>query len=187
MTGSVVYEEPRPVGDRLELLERDVEAVADRIGAGLDERVPAAERVPVERGEVERHALAGVGPRHRLVVHLDAPDTYVEPARLGAELVAGTDRPGPERPGDYGADPAQREDPVNVQARRAEQRLPLDRPGRGGECRPKLLESGARLRAHGHDVGLRHELSRLLERELERLLVDCVGLRDGDDSAPDPE
>jgi len=45
MTGSMVHEEPRPVGDRLELLEHDVEAVADRIGAGLDERVPAAERV----------------------------------------------------------------------------------------------------------------------------------------------
>ena len=48
-----------------------------------------------------------VGPRHRLVMDLDAPDTHVEPARLRAELVARPDRAGPERPGDDGPDPAE--------------------------------------------------------------------------------
>ena len=55
------------------------------------------------------------------------------------------------------------------------------------ERRTQLLEAGSRLRADRDDLGLGHELPRLLDRELERLGVDRVRLRHGDDPALDAE
>ena len=48
-------------GTRLELLEYDVEAPADRIGARLDERVAAVELRARDARQVDRDALPGLG------------------------------------------------------------------------------------------------------------------------------
>ena len=62
-----------------------------------------------------------------------------------------------------------------------------NRVGGTGERRPELVETRAGLGADRNRLGLRDELARLLERELERLRVDGVGLRHRDDAALDPE
>ena len=61
------------------------------------------------------------------------------------------------------------------------------RVGGAGERGAELVEPGAGLGADRDDLRLRDELARLLERELERLRVDGVGLRHRDDAALDPE
>ena len=90
---AVVHVEPGVVGDRLQLLELDVDPVADRIRARLDEGVAAPEGRPLDARQRERDALARVGPLDRLVVHLDAPYAHLGAGRLGAQLVALADRP----------------------------------------------------------------------------------------------
>ena len=83
---------------------------------------------------------------------------------------------------------AQREHAVDVQPRRRVELVALSHElGRVRERRAQLVEPGAGLRAHGDDRRARHELARLLERELERLRVDRVRLRHRDDAALDPE
>ena len=59
--------------------------------------------------------------------------------------------------------------------------------GDGGERGAQLVEAGARARADRDDRRARHELLRLGARELERLVVDEVALRQRDDAALDPE
>ena len=115
---AVVDVEPGAVRDRLELLERDIEPVARPQASGGDERVAAAQLAPLDAGERERHSLARLCPLDRAVVHLDAPHPHVAARRLRAEHVALADRPRPERPGRDRPDPAQREDPVDVEPRR---------------------------------------------------------------------
>ena len=56
-----------------------------------------------------------------------------------------------------------------------------------GQRRPQLVEPGAGARARRDHGSARHELLRLGAGELERLLVDGVGLRDRDDAVLDPE
>jgi len=52
---------------------------------------------------------------------------------------------------------------------------------------PELVEAGAAARARRDHDGARYELLRLEPRKLERLLVDDVRLREGDDAVLDPE
>ena len=70
--------------------------------------------------------------------------------------------------------PAQREDPVDVEARRPGGVARRRAVGNARERSPQLVEARPRLGADGDDLGLGHELARLLDRELERLLVDEV-------------
>ena len=186
--GAVVDVKPRAVGDRRELLERDVEPVARPQAAGCDERVAAAQLAPLDARERERDPLSRLGPLDRAVVHLDAPHPHVPPGRLGAEHVALADRPRPERPGRDRPDPAQREDPVDVEAGRAVDFVFLKHKlRRAPERVAQLVEAGARLRAHRDRRRLGDELARLRERQLERLLVDGVRLRHRDDAVLEPE
>ena len=120
-------------------------------------------------------------------MYLDAPDSDVEPARLHAQLVALADRARPERPGCHGADSAQREDAVDVEARGAERGGVRDRVGRTREGGAQLIQAGANLRADRHHLGAGDQLAGLLERELERLRVDAVRLRHRDDAGVDPQ
>ena len=55
------------------------------------------------------------------------------------------------------------------------------------ERRAQVVEAGAGPRARRHHRHTRNELLGLDARELERLLVDRVGLRKGDDAVLDPE
>ena len=59
--------------------------------------------------------------------------------------------------------------------------------GNPGQCRPQLVETRTRLGAHRDDLDAGDELARLLDPDLERLLVDEVRLRQRDDAAFDPE
>ena len=108
----------RPVCDRHELLERDIEPVARCERAGRKQRVTPPQLVSLHAGQRERDSLHRLRPLDRAVVHLDAAHAYVASARLGAENVAGADRSRTEGPGRDRADPAQREHPVDVEARR---------------------------------------------------------------------
>ena len=102
---------------------------------GVDEHVAAAERVALDRPAGDRDPLARLGPLDRRVVHLHAAHAHLEPARLGAEHVALADRARPERAGDDGADPAQREDPVDVEPRRRRRAAPARRGRRRARAR----------------------------------------------------
>jgi hypothetical protein len=175
------------VGHPLELRERDVEAVARRIRAWRDQHVAAAQRPAVDAGQRDGDAATGLGTRDVLVVHLDAADAHVHAARLRPQDVAGRDRPGPERPGRDRSDAGEREHAVDRQSRRADHRLPPPTVGGTGERSAKVVEAGAGPRADRHDLGLRHELARLLDGQLERLGVDGVRLRDGDHAVVDAE
>src|SRR5262249_42318681 len=139
---SVVNEHARR-DRRAELLHLDVEAVAGRIRAGLDEHVAASELAPLDARQGDRHSLSGSGGVDRLVVDVHATDADVAAARLGAERVAGGDPARPERPGRHGADAAEREDAVDVQAGRRLLALAFSRGAR--ERGAELVEPGARL------------------------------------------
>ena len=123
-----------------ELLEHDVEAVADGVRARRHERVAAAQLAALDAGQGDRDALARLGALDRPVVHLDAAHANAAAARLRAQLVPFADRPGPERAGGDGADAAQREDAVDVEARRRVAALGLDRGGGRGERSAQLVE-----------------------------------------------
>ena len=116
--GSVVDVEARPVRDRRELLECDVEPVARCERPPREQRVASPELVPLHARECHGDSLAGVGALDRAVVHLDAAHADVAPAGLGSKEVAGADRSRPERPCRDRPDPAQREHAIDVEARR---------------------------------------------------------------------
>ena len=67
-------------GHVLERRQLDVEAVGDRIVAGLDEHVAPAKLVPLEAGQVDGDALTGVRALDGVVVHLHAPHADDAPA-----------------------------------------------------------------------------------------------------------
>jgi hypothetical protein len=122
-------------------------------------------------------------------VHLDAPHANGSAERLDAKLVAFAHGSRPERASRDCADSAQREGPVDIEPRRS---LPSARSGSsvvGGsrECLPKLVETRAGARADGDDPRMREELTRFVEREFERLLVDRVALRHRDHAVLDTE
>ena len=119
-------------------------------------------------------------------MHLHAAHAHRSRRRLGAQLVALADRARPERPGRDGADPAQREHAVDVEPRRRLRRASRSTRSRG-ERRAQLVEPRAGARAHSDDRRARHELLRLGARELERLVVDEIDLRQRDDAALDAE
>ena len=183
----VVDREPRAVGDRLELLERHLEAVGAREGTGGDERVTAADVAALDTGQAGGDALTRRGALHRDVVHLDGPHPHVAAGRLQPELVARADRPRPERPGDDGPDPDEREDAVDEEPRREVGPALLDVRRDFGERRPELVEPCPGDAADRDDRRAGNELASLLDRELQRLLVDGVRLRDCDDAVVDPE
>ena len=120
-------------------------------------------------------------------MHLHRADPHLAAARRDLEHVALGDRPRPERAGDDGADAAEREHAVDVEPRRPGRVAHRRAVGNTRERRPQLVEPHPRLGADGDDLRLRDELARLLDRDLERLLVDQVGLRDRDDARLDAE
>jgi hypothetical protein len=164
---------------RLELLQRNIEPPADRIGARLDEHVAAPQLRPRDSGQVDRDPLPGLGPLDRDVVHLDAARPRAQAGGLDAQLVAGCDRAGAQRAGDDGARARNREGTIDVEPglRLARARRHL----RGGASQrlPQLVETGAGLRADRDDLGTRNELA--------SLGVHGVRLGHSDDAALDPE
>ena len=84
LRSAVVDVHARAVGDRLELLERDVQAEARRVGTRLDERVAAPQLRSLDPGQADRYALTGFGGVDRAVVHLHAPHADIETGRLRA-------------------------------------------------------------------------------------------------------
>ena len=88
---------PRAVADRLELVERDVEPVGDRVRAGRDERVAAGDIFPLDAGQAHCDALARLGPLDLAVVDLHAADADASAGGLHEQLVPGTDRARAER------------------------------------------------------------------------------------------
>ena len=147
----VVHAHARVIPDRLQLGELHVEPVAERIGAGLDERIAALEDMALDARDRERDALAGFGALDRLVVDLHAPNANIGAGRLGPQLVALRDRARPERSRHDRPDPVQREDAVDVVASRRKRGRVLLALGHGGEGAAQLVEAVAGLRAHGDD------------------------------------
>src|SRR3989442_7699042 len=137
---AMVHFQTRAVPDRLELLERDVQSVADREVPRSDERVAAPEPVALDSGQADRHAPPGLGPLDRLVVHLDASNADVDPRRLGPQIIALGDRARPERAGRDGADPLQREDAVDEEPGRAGDMGRLRQAGDLDQGRAQLVE-----------------------------------------------
>ncbi len=174
----------RDVPDRLQC---HVEPEARPEGAGGGEDVSPPQLVAPDSRQRDGHALPRLRPRDRPVVHLDAADPHHPSARLDAQLVSLADRPRPERARRDRADAVEREGAVDVEPRRAVRRRPPHSGSGLGECRPELLEAGAGARTRRDHRCPRHELLGLQPRELERLGVDEVGLRQGDDAALDPE
>jgi hypothetical protein len=90
--GAVVERQPRPVGNRIELFERDVEPVGDWEGARGDEGIAATELVPLDAGQADGDSLTCTRALDGRIVYLDAADTNAAPARFDVELVAGCER-----------------------------------------------------------------------------------------------
>ena len=169
--------------DRRELFELDIEPVAARVGARPNENITPAELTSLDARQSDGDPLTCLGHADGLIVNLHAAHAHVAPHRLGPKHVANRDPARPQRAGRDRADAAQREDAVDVQPRRC---LVAFRLGGGArERRAQVVEAGTGLRADRDDLGRGHELARLLDRELERLGVDGVGLRDGDHAALD--
>src|SRR6266511_5074771 len=103
---------------RRQLLELDVEPIADAVGARLDEDVTATKVVALDSGQRNRDALTRLGDVDRAIVDLHAAHAHVASDRLGAQHVSGLDPSRPERAGGDGPDPAQREDAVDIEAGR---------------------------------------------------------------------
>src|SRR5205085_5205721 len=135
-----------------------------------DERVAAVQLRALDAGERDGDALARVGASDRRVVYLHAAYTYLAAARLDTQHVRFTDRAGPERARGDGADAAEREHPVDVEARRRNGARAFLRRRR--ERGAQLVETGAGTRADRDDRRARDELLRLRARKLERLVVD---------------
>src|SRR5438105_1237778 len=117
--GAVVDMDAGAVLDRRELLERDVEPVARRVGARIDQRLAAVELSAFDARQADGDTLPGFCALDRPVVHLHAANAHREAGRLGAKLVTGADRPRPKRAGRDGADAPQRERAVDMEARRS--------------------------------------------------------------------
>src|SRR5688572_29952868 len=111
--GPVVDVEAGSVRDLHQLVEDDVQPIARRERARLDQRVPAPERTPFDSRERDRNALARPGPLDVAVVYLHASNSNLEPPRLSDEDVSFAERPRPERSRHDGADSAEREDAVD--------------------------------------------------------------------------
>src|SRR5437867_1178384 len=97
------------VRDRLELVERDVEPVGDRVRPGRNEGVPAPHRAPFDTRKAHGDALPRFGAGDVAIVHLHTSDSNESAGWLDAQLVTVADRARPERAGDHGPDPPKRE------------------------------------------------------------------------------
>ena len=183
----VVDVQAHPIRDRLELVERDVQAVGSGVGTRYDERVASAKILALDSRKRHGDALPGLRSFHGPVVHLNAANAHVEPGRLGAQDVSLADRSGPERPGRHRPDSAQGEDAVDKQPRRALGALLGHTVRRLPESRAELVEPLAGLRARDDHLRAGHELPSLLGDELHELRLDRVGLRDRDHPLLDPE
>ena len=176
---------PSPIGSSSSQLHLEAIGAGER--ARRHQRVAAAHVAALDAGKVDGDALPRLGPRDRRVVHLHRADADVPARRLEAQPVSLGDRSGPQRPGHDRPDAPQREHAVDVEPRR-EVGAALRGLGRHRRERPaKVVEPCAGDAAHRDDRRAGDELACLLERELERLLVDGVRLRDGDDAAVDAE
>ena len=153
--------------------------------AGRDESVAPAHLMSLERGEVDGDALTRLRALDRQVVDLDAADAHHSSRGLEPQQVASGRRARPECPGCNRADSAETERTVEVQARRTRRAPLLHLDPR--ERRSQLVEASSRSRGDRDDLGTGHQVARLVERELERLRVDGVRLRHGDDTAVDAE
>ena len=136
--------------------------------------------------EVGGHALAGARLGNRLVVDVEAAHAYRPLAGQQRQRLTDTQGPGPQRPGDDGADPGHGERAVDVQERLAGQ-LSARRHARGDAVQScgHLGDPGTGRRRAGHErvragqqrPGLLHGAPRVGE----------VGLGDGHDAGGDVE
>jgi hypothetical protein len=74
--------EPESVADLPEVVQDDVEAVADWVSAWLDEGVSADELSPLDAGKRDSHALTRFRTFDGPIVHLGAPHSHLDAARL---------------------------------------------------------------------------------------------------------
>ncbi len=109
----------------------DVALEPERLGERARRRhdMPAPDLGPLDSHERQGHPLACPGALRRPVVHLNASDPRLAPAGLDHEPVARADASRPERPRGDGADPAERERPVDREPHRAVGGPALGRPG----------------------------------------------------------
>ena len=109
----------------------DVALEPERLGVRARRRhdVAAPNLGPLDAHERQGHPLARSGALGRLVVHMDASHPRLAPAGLDHEPVAGGDAARPQRPGDDGADAAERERAVDGKPHGAVGRPALGGPG----------------------------------------------------------
>ena len=75
--------------------EDNVEAVADRIGAGRNQRVAATQVPSHDTRQRDGDPLAGLSALHGSVMHLDRANSNVPSRRLQSKCFANLDRPRP--------------------------------------------------------------------------------------------
>ena len=159
---------------------------------GADQPGAALERHAVGAAQVQSNAPAGGRHLDRAVVHLHGAHRHRVARRLHDQPVAGAHRAPPERAGHDGADPFQREDPVDRQARRPFATTGLDL---GGDARQGVeqLRQSATVAGADHDDRrggerrLGQEPLDIVASHLEQLVVDQVGLGERHDAALDPQ
>ena len=141
--GAVMHGDASSALDRDELLELDIEPVGDGKGAG---RRRARRRGAARDARPRAGRARPARPRWRWSTALSCTCTDAHPnfapARLRPERVARGDRSGPERARDDRADAAQREDAIDVEARRPAGLACRNRVRGAGESRPQRVEPG---------------------------------------------
>ena len=168
-------------------VEGDVEPEARPKRTGRDEHVAAPDLRAFDAGKRDRDALARLGALDRPVVHLHAAHAHRRP-------------PGSTRSSSPSPIVPDHSVPVTTVPipRREKERSTWSRAGPfagccstcrrdGRERRAQLVEPGAGARARHDDGHAGKELLHLEPRELERVGVDEIGLRQRDDAAVDAE
>ena len=202
-------ERDAPENLRGPLVKADARAVLERLrvrqqverGVGQPRRLERARRhnclaardlVHLRAREVDGRSLARDRLAALLAVHLNASHFRAPSTRLDRELVVHRDPPRDQRPGDDRAEAFHREDAIDRQPRRA-----VGGPrGRGaadvGERRAKRVEAVTGADRHRHDrraVEKRsgHELAHFEPRQLQRVGVGEIGLRERDEARANVE
>ena len=152
---------------------------------------PPCDEAATHRGSGQRHggALAGDGLGHLFAVYLQGPDARVAAAGQNANDLAARQPPRPERSGHHCSGPLHREDPVDRKPeevlRRAHPRpRPAPHEGLGERGQAGRIPNGG-----GNHLGVAvgrvfQEILHILAHQFQPLVVDQIGLGDGDHHRP---
>ena len=189
LRGAAVETHARPLAQRARLgqqVEPGIEQPRRLERAAIGQRVSPRNVRHVDAAQVDRDPPTGLRRRLRPAVHLQASDPGVALLRQHHQLLLGLQTPRHQRARDDGAKPLHREHAIDREPDGSVSAAHRHRRRHRHERRLQHLQpvSCARRHRDNGDVGEkrpRHELVDLQARELQRLAIAQVALRDDDE------